>query len=72
MKKRVIHPGDLPSTPPVWASLVVVLVADRLHFGRTGWVVVGALLSFGWLGSLFNMFEERWTRLSELNDKEVK
>lgn len=55
-KHRVIHADNLPARVPVWPSVVILLVLDRLHdvAGATTFGVVSTLLvvllAAMWLG----------------------
>lgn len=70
MKKRVVHPQDLPTGLPVSGTIAVCLLLDRLHISKTAWAAWITILSVWWLGTLYNIFEERRTPLRELNGKE--
>lgn len=70
MRKRVIHPMDLPTTPPVAGTIAFCLLLDRLHISKQSWIVWGTVIALWWLGAIYNMFEEKRTLLRELNGKD--
>lgn len=70
MKKRVVHPQDLPTGLPVSGTIALCLLLNTLQISKTAWVIWVAILSVWWVGALYNIFEERRTPLRELNGKE--
>lgn len=65
-KTKVIHPENLPTRAPLWSSVVMWLLLDRLQPPGWWWGVVGTVFALFWISwgvSFFygETFKKLWT-----------
>ena len=57
-KKRVVAPSSLPTRIPLWPTIVIYLLLEKLQ--ATGLVqgIVYTLLALWWIGAIASMYHE--------------
>jgi hypothetical protein len=53
--RRTISPANLPMRPPLWITVMLWLLLDRVHASAFVWGVVGVLVLLAWIVWIYDM-----------------
>ena len=66
--KKVVSTGCLPAHLPVWPTITLWLLLERLHANPIVWGIVGTLMVMVWIGTLVQVFTQKEIELWKEND----
>lgn len=66
---KVVKYKNLPARLPVWPTIVLWLLLDRLRAPGWVWGVCGTITALGWLGSLAQLLYQKETDIFKEDQK---